>query len=85
MALGMSNEIPPDQLAGYCCPMPAIQFSWLLGTEHGNTNARVLVLTDTRCLNCGTPYRWKGTATLMPNEGGKTIILDVDVDPQVLQ
>lgn len=78
-------SIPANQLAGYCCPMPAIQFEWLLGTEDGNPNARVLVLTNTRCLNCGTMYRWKGTAQLMPSEGGKTIVLDVEVDPQLLQ
>jgi len=77
--------IPPSHQAGYCCPAPAIQFEWLLGTEVGNTDARVLVLTNTRCLNCGTLYRWKGTATLLPDQGGKAIVLDVDVDPQVLQ
>lgn len=72
------------QLAGYCCPAPALQFDWVLGTELENTDNRVVILTNMRCLNCGTEYSFKGTAVLMPGNE-RAIVLDVDVPKQVLQ
>lgn len=76
--------IPADQIAGFCCPQPTLQFDWHLGTEDGQSDALVVALSDLRCLNCGTFYRFKGTITASPSNP-RFIVLDVEHDRLVPQ
>lgn len=77
--------IPAEHLAGYCCPQPALLFEWALGTEMQDTTSRVVALTNLRCTNCGTRYTFKGSGFLKPEDGGRTIVLMVDVPPELVQ
>jgi len=77
--------IPAEHLSGYCCPEPALQFEWALGTEQEDTTSRVVALTNLRCTNCGTPYKFKGIGFLNPEHDGRSIVLLVDVPKQRLQ
>lgn len=53
----MADEpIPADQRAGYCCPMPTLQFTWHLGTAENDLTVRVLQITGLSCMNCGADY-----------------------------
>lgn len=77
MALGMT--IPSDQLAGYCCPSPSLTFKWALGTERDNLLQRVVVISEVRCVTCGTDYAFDGVYA-HTSEDKRSVVLRVATD-----
>lgn len=76
----MSETVRP----GYCCHTPALRFEWHLGTEEGDVTQRVVALTNLRCLNCGTDYKFRAMQALLDGDA-KTVVLYVTTDPGTLQ
>lgn len=77
--------IPPDQLAGYCCQLPTLQFDWHLGTEVDDLSVRVLAITTVTCLNCGTDYEFDSQDGIYPVVEPTRLVLRVKAKPVRLQ
>lgn len=54
----MSEPIPPSQRAGYCCPIPTLEWTWYLGTEEHDLAVRILKITGLKCSQCGADYEF---------------------------
>lgn len=74
--------IPTAQLKHYCCAEPALQWEWNLGQQEDDPTQLVVLFRHMRCVNCHARYRFKGGGVA---EDNSAILLDVEIEPAVLQ